>query len=733
MWPGRQVINAAIKGAVMRNLLFLSTLLFAFIAHAQWLTPAFWKRHTPTLVITTATQSIAEGLCSGAFTIETTTVPGTVVKPSSTVTVNLSGPAGVTFYSDAMCSQTTTTTLIATTATSNTVYFVDTSVSSPTLTASATGYVSATQTETVNTNNFVWTGGGADSNWTTAANWSGGAAPGSWNTALFDGTCTSNCSPTINANISVAGIRMASTYAGTITQGSGYTVALGTQNSLYGFVELAGTFIGSTAGLSIYHSVIAAGTFTAGAQTITLTGGAANEGWYVYSGATANMAGSTLYFDAGGGNYDISPSTVTYNNVEFGGGGDAWIAGANPMIIAGNVTTNSTSGWTVNGGTLDISGNVTLTNYGGTDPWSMATWVFDGSGTQTITSSASGTIGSVTFDSSGTVSILNNLNVTGAWKYVAGTVNLNGNGISFTGTSQHSVSNAIPFNDLTFNGGMSLFSGAPLTVNGNFTVGSGQTTAGWQGTVNVAGNVIINGGGNYDAEAGITMDGSGTQTLTQTGGFIPYITFNSTGTISVGSNLVVEGSWTNTAGTVNLNGYSVTFQKINWQPYHITPGSLAFNALTFYFNYAETMDLNANVTVNGELEFLDNAYTDTINGYTLYVAGTLDFYGNAAGTTLIDLDGTSAQTAMGSGTWPSGGVTDSNTAAAITQSTAMNSGGSSGLTLSGATASWNMAGYALTVNSLTLNGGTITKGGGTLTVNGTVVGTGSLYGGTVNP
>jgi hypothetical protein len=45
----------------------------------------------------------------------------------------------------------------------------------------------------------------------------------------------------------------------------------------------------------------------------------------------------------------------------------------------------------------------------------------------------------------------------------------------------------------------------------------------------------------------------------------------------------------------------------------------------------------------------------------------------------------------------------------------------------------DMAGFALTVKSLSLNGTVVTKGGGVLTVNGSVAGTGSLFGGTVNP
>jgi hypothetical protein len=44
-----------------------------------------------------------------------------------------------------------------------------------------------------------------------------------------------------------------------------------------------------------------------------------------------------------------------------------------------------------------------------------------------------------------------------------------------------------------------------------------------------------------------------------------------------------------------------------------------------------------------------------------------------------------------------------------------------------------MSGYALTVPGLSLNSNTLTKGGGILTVNSVVAGTGSLYGGTVAP
>ncbi len=426
---------------------------FNSVAHAQWISPSFWKQHDETITISTVAQSVYEGDCSGAFTIQNNNWLGVAAKPPANVTVSLSG-TNVTFYSNNSCSLAITTTTIATYATSMTVYFVATTTGSLTITASTTSpyhYPNSTsQTETITTNPFVWTGGGADANWTTAANWSGGAAPGSSDTAVFDGTCSTNCSPTINANISLAGIRLESGYAGTITQGSASSV------TVQDFIQFAGAYVGSAGGMTAsVNFSLDGGSFTSGAQTIT-----ANSGWGIHSG-TQNLTGSTFYFTGTAGMW---AGAITYDNVEFGG----------------SSVSNSTS---------------------------------------------------------------------------------------------------------------------PMNISGNLTILTTQTDS---GTYNVAGNLTLTGG-----------------------------------------------------------------------------------------------------------------------------LGT--------GSATIVLNGTSAQTVSSTLAWPSGGIKDSNTTAVVTQSSAMSAGTSSGLTLSSSSASWNMAGYALTVNTLTLNGGTITKNGGTLTVGGTVVGTGSLYGGTVNP
>ncbi len=71
----------------------------------------------------------------------------------------------------------------------------------------------------------TWDGGGADNNWNTVANWVGDVAPGTLDVATFDATSVKNA--TVNANISVAGINIVSTYTGTITQAAGRPLEMG--------------------------------------------------------------------------------------------------------------------------------------------------------------------------------------------------------------------------------------------------------------------------------------------------------------------------------------------------------------------------------------------------------------------------------------------------------------------------------------------------------------------------
>jgi hypothetical protein len=99
---------------------------------------------------------------------------------------------------------------------------------------------------------FTWVGLGSDANWTTAENWNTNAVPGLGDTATFDNTCLSNCNPTINVSISLKGVNIKDTYSGTITQGSGNTMVIGTS----GWAQAGGTFNGSDSNITFSASTL---------------------------------------------------------------------------------------------------------------------------------------------------------------------------------------------------------------------------------------------------------------------------------------------------------------------------------------------------------------------------------------------------------------------------------------------------------------------------------------------
>ena len=97
------------------------------------------------LAFSTVPQSIAHGTCSGSTTIasvasaETTTPSG--------IAVTLASP-GVTFYADSACEFPITSTVIGAGTSSATFWYLAEEAGSPTITASASGFPDASQTET---------------------------------------------------------------------------------------------------------------------------------------------------------------------------------------------------------------------------------------------------------------------------------------------------------------------------------------------------------------------------------------------------------------------------------------------------------------------------------------------------------------------------------------------------------------------------------------------------------
>lgn len=737
-------------------ILVLFIFLFGFSeVQARFGNAAFWKRRVPSLKFTTSTQTIMAGNCSGTATVGNYSASNALTNVASNLTVNLSSSGTTTFFSDATCTTPITTVTITTGTSSASFYFIEDTVASITLTAAATDYNSGTQAETVNTNLYVWTGGGGNSLWATGGNWSGGSAPGSTNTALFNSICSSNCSPTLGANMSVGGIRMETGYGGTITQSSTYTITIGA----YGYVQKAGTFLGSSSAAAITQTgrfALTGGTFQSTSGSYNFNSGALS---YVVSGSPTFTANSgTMVF---GASTTITPGTVTYNHVNFNGwSGIINFASGSTMTINGDLTMGSSGGVQMYLGTLAVAGNVSTNNstYQGN---TTAVKLTGNPAGQTITTGASTSpvanlelatgANPVTF--SGVVYLMRNYTVTSV-----GTVTTTGSTVVFGSNSSLSVLNpgSIAYNNVSFFGYSASYdlNANTLTVNGDLTLGCGGCGGSDaptinNGTINVAGNVTTtsttpNPGVTGSAWVRMVGNASG-QTITSSSSLwngVPNleiaagannVTFGSKVWITGSYKVTSVGSLTTAGSTLYLDAFSSGVTSV------IEPGTYTYNNVILYDVWAgSTFNLNGGtMNIGGNLTIGATGYFVKINNGTVNLSKNFTTHGHASngGSMLLNFVGSTDQTvtATSGGGFSSGNVTVNTTAGANLVLASAASFNNVGQTFTVTAGGVTMAGYALTLKSLSLNSTTVTKGGGTLTVNGSVVGTGSLYGGTIAP
>ncbi len=134
---------------------------------------------------------------------------------------------------------------------------------------------------------FTWIGEGADSNWNTGANWSGGVVPTTTDTARFNDATNNPCF--INANASVRGLILESTWSGTITQNATRTITIG----VGGYIQNGGTFTGGNSKISVTGTaneittpfILSGGTFTSTSDTLEISATALR-----FTGGTFNHA-----------------------------------------------------------------------------------------------------------------------------------------------------------------------------------------------------------------------------------------------------------------------------------------------------------------------------------------------------------------------------------------------------------------------------------------------------------
>ncbi len=541
--------------------------------------------------LTGAPQTVANGLCSGAISASVN------VTSASPQTLNLSG-SGLSFYSDSDCNNSISNLSIAARSTSSApFYFLPSSTGPLTVTAAMSGYVPGTQTENITTNPFVWTGGSGTPGWGVGANWSGGNPPNSSAVALFDGTCVSNCSPTIDSAIDVGGVRMASNYSGTITQGN-FSSTIETD-----WVQLSGNYIGATGFNTTMNRDlrVRGGSYKASSGTLQVGGSV--------TFANSTFTNNSCLFNVPNGpvahTYDVANNVFNNVHLDLSYGGQADIV--NTWAIDGDFNVDGSNFFPkLNSGTVNVKGNISFLGYA----------LNGGSGlvraigvNQTI--SGNGSFPNLEVASSGTTTLSGTVAVTDGFTYTSGTISAAGSTLKFGGCYLNS-------GYITFNPGNQIYNN--VSVDGSYC-----SAISLSGTLNVAGNLALT-SGNY----GPYLNGGTIQVSKDV---------SIGGTIQSSSNLIFVGSgvqnfsavYSNNVPTGTLTVNNLSSQVVltsdvtaNNTPFVLAAGSIY---LSGYSLYTSSLSLNSNTVHTQDTSTSGSAGT-------LYVGGSPVANGSAYGGTV---------------------------------------------------------------------------------------------------
>jgi hypothetical protein len=568
----------------MKIFFLITVSLLPSLVFAQFANTAFFRNRAPGLRFTTSTQNLMTWNCSSVVTVQTRTPAGVAYNVATNLTVSLAGAGSLSFYSDADCMTPITSVTILAGQSSASFYFMDTAAGSHETSVAATGFQTVSQFQTVTANAYVWTGAGGNTNWSTGSNWSGGVAPVNPQVAIFNSSCSSNCSPTIDASIDVGGIKMLSGYAGTISQSSGATITIRGA----GWNQQAGTFLGTagTGNIILWGNwYLSGGTFTAPSGTLNFT--SQTSLIKVTNSPTFNHHSGIFQIDNCSSPV-FTPGNITINNLTITNAcnwSGSTIIGT--LNVAGDIMMESSSyqGTFGDGGTINLSGSILNKS----QAWGFAgsclvrfVGGFGSSVTVSSTQTYPSPIGAVEIASLGTVTWNNNVVVNGNFTYTSGTFNAGTSNVSFTGSIAINSGNAV-FYDVTiamgpYNSGNLI---GTLYVGHDLYLSHYDGRAGFAGgTFDVKHNVIATSNVNWGSAA-INLSGASAQNISAIADSNFYsgnITVNTTGgaVVSLGSAVTLNGSnqtLTVNSGSVNMAGYALDVKSLSLNSNTITRNS----------------------------------------------------------------------------------------------------------------------------------------------------------------
>jgi hypothetical protein len=305
----------------------------------------------------------------------------------------------------------------------------------------------------------------------------------------------------------------------------------------------------------------------------------AGSAWtYTQGTIDATTNNSTVVF---GGNTTITGSH-TLNNIQIGSL-TPWnitttIGAGTILTVAGNMAMTGTPSIILNIGTIDLQGNLVLTNTNTGDGGS-AIIAFTGTANQAITSAlpeGENSLPAITINKpSGTLSLPSIVTVAGnAWTYTAGTVNTTTAASTVYFTNNTTLNSAgMSFYNLTVFSGTSTLGNA-LTVSNNLTMTSPGVLGPTTNTINLAGNWSNWGTAGFtQATSTVNFDGAAEQTITAPAGvtFAGLTINNSAANVQLINNATVSKTLTMTQGNIDLNSNTLTL-GLNTA----NPGALAY-------------------------------------------------------------------------------------------------------------------------------------------------------------
>ena len=430
-----------------------------------------------------------------------------------------------------------------------------------------------------------------------------------------------------------------------------------------GLINISGTVIQN------FNGAPAAGQGSLPQLTINKPSGALNLNNFpsianslTYTAGIVNAAGSTFCFTrATTGAYTVTGS-MTLNNILFTANAalTLTIASGTTLTANGTMTMAGTANLTFNTGTINLLGNLILTNTG-TAGGGSATINIGGSTTQNIDGSAisanQNLLPLVTINSTGTIALIGNISFSRNVSYIAGTMNPGTSTVYITNSL--TMSGSFSLYNLTLNRlnnmTLTLAAGNTVTITNNldFENGAFNITVN-TGTLAVQGNFINNNAGTAGGgTAVILFNGNASQTISSTGtiyqGSLPAVTINKTsGTLLFPSLITVRGNWTYTAGVLDVTTSNST---IVFAATMTITGTHNLNNADFDAagNYTYTIAAGSTLTLNGNMT-MSNANNITLNTGNINLNGNLNLTNTGlagGGTTVIGFTGSGNQAING--------------------------------------------------------------------------------------